>query len=442
MGLFPQQFIDDLRLQANIVRVIQEYVPLKRAGTKYKGLCPFHSEKTPSLHRRSGQGVLLLFRLPGGRRCRSSSSSSTRKSVSRTPCGCWRKSSASRIPETTDATPEDARRDAALREALLKVHEVAAAFFREQLAAAAGARARRQLADRGVSADTIAPLGSGCAPAAPTGLKSRLLEQGFSHGVLLQSGLVQQRDNGDVVDRFRNRLMVPICRDTGSVIAFGGRAMDDEQVPKYLNSPETPIYSKGRTLYGLNLTKASVRQLGLRGPRRGLFRFRAGISDPGGAGGRVLRHGADPAAGAAAAPVHDQGGAQLRPGRRRTGRRGTSRASCWSPRGSTSTSRCWTRAKIPIRSSGGTVRTRYREKTAQFAAVSRVSARPGGGGRRLRPGRQPAAVPGEDARGRGPYPRSGGAGSVWRPDRPQSADYRRGRAGGNPEGGGAAGARR
>ena len=72
----------------------------------------------------------------------------------------------------------------------------------------------------------------------------------------MQSGLVVQRENGEIVDRFRNRLMVPICRDTGSVIAFGGRAMDADQVPKYLNSPETPIYSKGRTLYGLNLTKA------------------------------------------------------------------------------------------------------------------------------------------------------------------------------------------
>jgi DNA primase len=78
--------------------------------------------------------------------------------------------------------------------------------------------------------------------------------------LLLQSGLVLKRDNGEVIDRFRNRLMVPICRDTGSVVAFGGRAVEAEQVPKYLNSPETPLYSKGRTLYGLNLTKSSIRQ--------------------------------------------------------------------------------------------------------------------------------------------------------------------------------------
>src|SRR6184192_2004702 len=105
---------------------------------------------------------------------------------------------------------------------------------------------------------------SGCfAPQSRDGLKSRLLQAGFAHGLLLQSGLLAQRENGEMVDRFRNRLMVPICRDTGSVIAFGGRAMDADQLgPKYLNSPETPIYSKGRTLYGLNLTKTAIRQLG------------------------------------------------------------------------------------------------------------------------------------------------------------------------------------
>ena len=78
--------------------------------------------------------------------------------------------------------------------------------------------------------------------------------------MLVRAGLVVQRDDGSVVDRFRNRLMIPICRDTGSVIAFGGRAVDADQQPKYLNSPETPIYSKGRTLYGLNLSKNAIRQ--------------------------------------------------------------------------------------------------------------------------------------------------------------------------------------
>src|SRR5207237_6320998 len=111
------------------------------------------------------------------------------------------------------------------------------------------------------------------APLSRDELKSRLIKQGFAPPMLVQSGLVVQRDNGELVDRFRNRLMVPICRDTGSVIAFGGRAMDADQVPKYLNSPETPIYSKSRTLYGLNLSKSAIRKVGFAVLVEGYFDF-------------------------------------------------------------------------------------------------------------------------------------------------------------------------
>src|SRR5205814_5839215 len=101
-----------------------------------------------------------------------------------------------------------------------------------------------------------------------------LVAQGFAPHVLLQSGLLAQRDSGETIDRFRNRLMVPICRDTGSVIAFGGRQMDaDQGGPKYLNSPETPIYSKSRTLYGLHLSKAAVRKSGFAVLVEGYFEF-------------------------------------------------------------------------------------------------------------------------------------------------------------------------
>jgi len=124
-----------------------------------------------------------------------------------------------------------------------------------------------------VPPEAIEQLGLGFAPNSRDGLRSRLLKQGFPQALLLQSGLILQRDNGDIIDRFRNRLMVPICRDTGSVIAFGGRAMDAEQVPKYLNSPETPIYSKSRTLYGLNLSKAAIRKVGFAVLVEGYFDF-------------------------------------------------------------------------------------------------------------------------------------------------------------------------
>src|SRR6185436_6856217 len=119
----------------------------------------------------------------------------------------------------------------------------------------------------------IDALGLGFAPQVRGALKERLVKQGFAPGLLLQSGLVVERDGGEVVDRFRNRLMVPICREAGSVIAFGGRAMDAEQVPKYLNSSETAIYSKGRTLYGLNLTKSQIRENGFAVLVEGYFDF-------------------------------------------------------------------------------------------------------------------------------------------------------------------------
>jgi DNA primase len=160
------------------------------------------------------------------------------------------------VPEADDAKTDVAeQRD---REALLKIHEVAATWFQEQLATPAGAAARRQLTGRGLTADTIERLGMGYAPAAREALKARLLTDGFPLPVLLRSGLLVQRDEGTVLDRFRNRLMIPIHRDNGAIVAFGGRAMDEGQVPKYLNSPETPIYVKGRTLYGLNLSKTAI----------------------------------------------------------------------------------------------------------------------------------------------------------------------------------------
>jgi DNA primase len=272
MGLFPQQFIDDLRLQANILQVVQEYVPLRRAGTKYKGLCPFHSEKTPSFHVDPEKGFFHCFGCRAGGDVFKFLELHEQVGFQDAVRMLAQKFGVA-LPEEGEGASEDGRRNAQLREALLKAHEVAAAYFREQLAAPAGARARQQLQDRGVNVQTAQQLGLGFAPPSRDGLKLVLLKQGFTQALLLQSGLLVQRDSAEIVDRFRNRLMVPICRDTGSVIAFGGRSMDAEQIPKYLNSSETPIYSKGRTLYGLSLTKAAIRQSGFAVLVEGYFDF-------------------------------------------------------------------------------------------------------------------------------------------------------------------------
>ena len=271
MPLFPQSFIDDLRLQASILTVVQDYVTLKRAGRHYKGLCPFHSEKTPSFQVDPERGFFFCFGCQRGGDI--FKFIELQENVGFTDAvRLLAQKVGLALPEMEES--DEGRRDAALRESLLKAHELAAAYFREQLAGAGGARARQQLKDRGVSAQTIEQLGLGYAPPAREGLKDRLRQAGMHEAVMLQSGLVVKRDTGEVVDRFRNRLMVPICRDTGSVIAFGGRQMEKDQGgPKYLNSPETPIYSKGRTLYGLHLSKQAIRKLGFAVMVEGYFDF-------------------------------------------------------------------------------------------------------------------------------------------------------------------------
>ena len=258
MPLFPQSFIDDVRLQADIVRVVQDHVALRKSGATWKGLCPFHGEKTPSFHVNGDKGFFHCFGCGVG--------GDVFKFVElqeKVSFGEAVKLLAQRVgiplPEIGD---DGERTQNAEREALLKAHEVAAAWFAEQIASVSATRARQQLAERGVSPATVERLGMGYAPASRDGLKTHLLKQGFTLDLAVRSGLVTRRDTGETVDRFRNRLMIPICRDSGAIIAFGGRAMDADQQPKYLNSPETPIYTKGRTLYGLHLSKAAIRQAG------------------------------------------------------------------------------------------------------------------------------------------------------------------------------------
>jgi DNA primase len=255
MPLFPASFIADLKSHADIVQVVQERVPLRRAGVAWKGLCPFHGEKTPSFQVNGDKGVFHCFGCGVGGDVikfvelydKVTFPEAVRQIASRVGMT---------VPEAEDSREEgNAQRD---REALLKVHEIAAGWFREQLATPAGAAARRQLHDRGLTADTIEQIGAGYAPASREALKARLMKDGFPLPVLLRTGLLVQRDEGTVLDRFRNRLIIPIHRDTGAIVAFGGRAMDAGQQPKYLNSPETPIYVKGRTLYGLHLSKSSI----------------------------------------------------------------------------------------------------------------------------------------------------------------------------------------
>jgi DNA primase len=267
---FPQTFIEDLRMQADIVQVVQEYVSLRKTGATYKGLCPFHSEKTPSFHVNRDKGFFHCFGCGAGGDVfkflelqeKMGFQDAVRHLASKFG-----------VPIPEDARGRDSHADTAEREALLKVHERAAAYFRAQLDTPAGKRAYRILHQRGMTAETIKKIDFGYAPPSYEGLKTTLLKEGFALPLLVRSGLAVERDNGQTVDRFRGRLMIPICRDAGSIVAFGGRAMEADQQPKYLNSPETSIYTKGRTLYGLHLSKKEISRLGYAIMVEGYFDF-------------------------------------------------------------------------------------------------------------------------------------------------------------------------
>ena len=270
MGRFPPQFVDDLKAQADIVQVVQDVVPLKKAGSSYKGLCPFHNEKTPSFHVNQDKGFFKCFGCGTGGDVvkfvelheKLAFPEAVRLLAERFGV---------QVPESADAE-RDAAADAR-REALLKVHSLAAAYFQQQLAGPTGRGARAHLEARGIRAETIDRLALGYAPAQRDSLRRHLVDAGQPLDLLLDSGLVVERDGGRVVDRFRNRLMIPICRDGGAVVAFGGRALESGQQPKYMNSPESLLYTKSRTLYGLHLTKAAIRRLGYAVMVEGYFDF-------------------------------------------------------------------------------------------------------------------------------------------------------------------------
>jgi DNA primase len=238
VALFPQSFLDDLKSQTDIVAVVGDVVPLKKAGATWKGLCPFHQEKSPSFTVNRDKGVFHCFGCNAGGDVVSFVELHQKISFPEAIRYLAQRAGIP-VPEPTGSAED--RQAAAERDAIVKLHEEAAAFYREQLATPAGARARRELDERGLGDETIATFGYGYAPAGGREtLHARFAAQRVPQALQLKSRLVVQRDDGRMADFFRNRLMIPIARDTGMLVAFGGRALDAGQVPKYLNSPKRP----------------------------------------------------------------------------------------------------------------------------------------------------------------------------------------------------------
>jgi DNA primase len=254
------EFVDQLKSSIDIVKVAGEYVRLKRLGAtgRYVGLCPFHQEKTPSFSVNQTRQFYKCFGCGVG--------GDTIKFVQEIEgLSFWEtvKMLAERygipMPKRSDYSDAESK----LRGALMEMHVIAAKLFQENLNGPQGVEARGYLNRRGVSQEVIDSFELGYAEPSGQALTRRLSERSFSVEQMEASGLVRKRNEGSgYYDSFRGRLMFPIHNESGKAIAFGGRAMNDEDQPKYLNSPETPIYKKTSTLYSLHRAREAVRRSG------------------------------------------------------------------------------------------------------------------------------------------------------------------------------------
>jgi len=251
-GLFPENILEDILNRIDIVELISGYIPLKRAGRNFKALCPFHQEKTPSFMVSPDRQIYHCF-------------------------GCGVSGNAFRFlmqyerfefPEavellakkagiTLPQTKED-NRAISLATQLFKINEIAALFYEHNLSSSAAASVKQYLLKRGLNAKTAGLFRLGFAWDKWDGLLNHLRSKGISLALMEKAGLVLPKEGGGYYDRFRNRIIFAILDIKNRVLGFGARVLD-QSLPKYLNSPETPIYIKGRNLYGLNLAKEAIR---------------------------------------------------------------------------------------------------------------------------------------------------------------------------------------
>lgn len=242
---------------ADIAEIIGEHVSLKRAGANLKGLCPFHSEKTPSFTVNPERKTYHCFGCGEGGDVFSFMMNFHRLNFAEAVKELARKYQIA-LPEKP-LNPQELEK-AKKREALQAANEKAAALFHQLLLSDPGAqKAREYLAKRGIPEEITQEFRLGFAPDSWNFLVNALPKQAIAAEAAKEAGLIVPKDNGGFYDRFRNRVMFPIVGLTGRVIAFGGRILDDGQ-PKYMNSPESPVFDKSRTLFGLYQNREHIRQ--------------------------------------------------------------------------------------------------------------------------------------------------------------------------------------
>jgi DNA primase len=250
-------FAETVKQQADIVRVVGEYVRLKKTGQNFTGLCPFHPEKTPSFAVHPVRQIYHCFGCGAG-----GDVFKFVQEMDKCPfpeairivaekCGIP-------VPRPRERSPQEYRENQQ-RSALVEMHRKAAIFFAQQLHGGHESKiAMGYLEDRGLNREAITYFGLGWAPSSGDALLQQLKSK-YQDKLLEASGLFSRDTSGRFYDRFRRRIMFPIANDAGKVIAFGARAMGDD-MPKYLNSPETPIYTKSSVLYHLDRAKQELRK--------------------------------------------------------------------------------------------------------------------------------------------------------------------------------------
>ena len=249
---FPQSFLDELAARSDIVDVVGGYVPLVSKGGSYWGCCPFHNEKTPSFHVLQDKQIYYCFGCKRGGGVINFIMEEENLTFPEAVQFLARRAGMEMPVEEGDREIERKRRR------LLDLNRDAARFYYQLIQQPAGKAVREYLNHRKIQRVTAVKFGMGAAPDSWDALLTAMTKQGYAKSELLEAGLVVQGKEGRLYDKFRNRLMLPVIDVRGDVVAFGSRVLDKSE-PKYMNSPETPVYSKRRVLYGLNLAKKSKR---------------------------------------------------------------------------------------------------------------------------------------------------------------------------------------
>ena len=249
---FPQSFMDELTARNDIVDVVGSYVSLVSKGGSFWGCCPFHNEKTPSFHVLQDKQIYYCFGCKRGGGVVNFIMEEENLSFPEAVRFLAKRANME-VPE--DNTDREANR---YRQRLLDLNRDAARYYYQLLQGPEGAGVRAYLEKRRISRSTAVKFGMGASPDSWDSLLTAMTKKGYTKRELLDTGLVVQNKNGRLYDKFRNRLMLPVIDTRGDVVAFGSRVLDKSE-PKYMNSSETPVYSKRRVLYGLNLAKKTKR---------------------------------------------------------------------------------------------------------------------------------------------------------------------------------------